>query len=82
MTTKHSRWRPDDKVKKGKVSRLYGIPQSTLKDHTRVGTETSFGRSPIITSEEEATLVSYLLYMSEIGFRYVRRWLEISQEKL
>ncbi|KAL4239145.1 hypothetical protein ACF0H5_003847 [Mactra antiquata] len=53
-----------------KVSKVHGIPQSTLKDHTRVqytGYNTSFGPSTLLSSEQEELLAQYLIYMPERG---------------
>ncbi|KAL4231728.1 hypothetical protein ACF0H5_009304 [Mactra antiquata] len=67
------------KIEKGqsayKVSKVYGIPPSTLKDHARgqyKGYDTSFGPSMLLTSEQEESLVQYLLHMSERGFPLTR----------
>ena len=62
-------------VQRGKsaysISKKYGIPQSTLKDHARgkyVDRDTSFGPPGKLDQHSEAALVRYITYMAERGF--------------
>lgn len=48
----------------------YGIPKSTISHYLHGKSEigTKPGPSSILTSEEEAKLVEYMLHMAEIGY--------------
>ena len=60
-----------------KAARVFGIPESTLRDrhllNQPVETLPSHGPDPLFTKEEEKMLVDHLMYMSEIGYGYSRQ---------
>lgn len=53
-----------------KVAKLYGIPRTTLYDHTRgtlQGNSTNPGIAPSLSHDQEQTLVKYIEYMAGRG---------------
>ena len=68
-----------DRVKKGltvsAAARMCAVPRQTLDDQIkgRVFHGTSPGSSTILSCDEEASLVSYVLYMAYRGFPLTRR---------
>ena len=62
-----------------KAARVYGIPESTLRDRTlgiqpiyEDGVPTT-GSGPILSREEEKMLIDHLEYMNTIGYGYSRK---------
>lgn len=57
-----------------RAARVYGVPESTLRDRTRhiVSLEAVKGPDRIFTSEEEMELVQHIKYMAEIGYGYTK----------
>ena len=53
-----------------KVSKEYGVPRRTLRDHLhgKVKSFDSYGPSRMLTIEEEAALLDYILYMNSHNF--------------
>lgn len=53
------------------VGREFGIPETTLRNHTRgryAGYTTAFGRARCISESEETAIVAYIQYMADRGF--------------
>ena len=67
-----------DRVKKGltvsAAARMCAVPRQTLDDRIkgRVCHGTSLGLSTVLSCDEEASLVSYVLYMADRGFPLTR----------
>lgn len=57
-----------------RASRLYGIPESTLRDRTRgnVKVDARPGGDTLFAEEEEKQLVEHVKYMSSIGYGYTK----------
>ena len=53
----------------------YDIPKSTVYDHTsrKVQEGSRPGPSPVLTKEEEAELVQWVIKMSEVGYGQCRQ---------
>lgn len=64
----------DDKIGVSTAATKYGVPRKTLDDRVkgRVRHGVNPGAKAVLTSEEESSLVSYLVYMSERGFPLTR----------
>ena len=57
------------------TSEKYGIPRSTLHDHTsgKIEHGAKLGRGAYLTSEEEEELVSFLIKCAGIGYPHTRK---------
>lgn len=71
-------------ITKGKstysVSKEYGIPQSTMKDHSHgkyKGCKTGFGRHTKLDGLMSKSLVNYILYMAERRFPLSRKQIKV-----
>lgn len=71
---------PDNGISVYHAARLYGVPESTLRDCTisvqpvlEDGKLPSCGDQPVFFAEEEKQLVNHLAYMSFIGYGYTRQ---------
>ena len=69
-----------EEIKQGKLSYRkaeleYGIPKSTLCDHTtgKVEIGRRQGPKPVLTRDKEESLVQWALEMNEIGYGQTRR---------
>ena len=49
------------------VSKAFGIPRCTLRDHYQGRRSTKMGGRGILTQEEDEGLAKYILDMAEIG---------------
>ena len=55
-----------------RASRIYGVPESTLRDRTRqlVSVDCKRGGPTLFTDVEEKQLVEHIVYMAKIGYGY------------
>ena len=66
----------EDDMSVRRAARLYGVPQTTLRDRVRgrINPSTSHsGPPPLFTKAEEKNLVDHIIFLSEIGVGYTRR---------
>ena len=59
-----------------KAARMYGIPETTLRDrklgNQPVSDVPSYGHPPLFTQAEEKQLAEHIVYMARIGYGYTR----------